>query len=90
MPRNYIQHNPFVLSRCENDIEGLSFLSARTVDSTIAGLEMNGNIAFLHAGLQRVNVSQPTAIMELSRFEGPCIMEHGDVLQEILRMLETH
>lgn len=83
MPENYIQPNPFVLSGRENGIEGLSFLSPSTVNFTIARLGMDGNIAFLHAGLQRVNVSQPTAAMDLFRFEGSCIMEHWDVLQEV-------
>ncbi|KAH8654920.1 hypothetical protein BGZ61DRAFT_372908 [Ilyonectria robusta] len=83
MPEDYIQHNPFVLSGRDNGIEGLSFVSPDTVNFTIARLEMDRDIAFVHSRLDRVDLSQPTAVVDLLRFEGSCLVEHWDVLQEV-------
>ncbi|RSL40698.1 hypothetical protein CEP53_013214 [Fusarium sp. AF-6] len=82
-PEDYIQHNPFVLSGRDNGIEGLSFVSPDTVNFTIARRGVDGTLAFIHTRLDRVNETQPTAAIDLFRFEGSCLVEHWDVLQEV-------
>lgn len=76
MPEDYIQHNPFAHSGRGNGIDALSFVSPDTVEFTIARLGIDGDIAFIHSGLVRVNRSQPTAAADFFRFEGSCLVEH--------------
>lgn len=82
MPEDYIQHNPFVLSGRDTAIQGLSFFSPETVNFTVARHGVDGGIAFAHVRMQIVGSSDPSAVVDLFRFNGSCMQEHWDVIQQ--------
>ncbi|KAH8650774.1 hypothetical protein BGZ61DRAFT_375473 [Ilyonectria robusta] len=83
VPEDYIQHNPFSLSGRDNSIKSLSFVSPDTVNFTISRVGLDDNLAFLHARLDTVGAERPSTVVDLFRFNGSCIQEHWDVIQEV-------
>jgi len=77
---NYIQHNPNALSGRQVAIDFLQdFLP--TVNNTIFHKAFSNNFGYLHYRLDMPN-SLPNAVVDIVRFDGTCIMEHWDVVQE--------
>ncbi|TDZ15861.1 hypothetical protein C8034_v003607 [Colletotrichum sidae] len=80
---SYIQHNPGALSGRNNTLAVLApFLSPATVTNTILNKGLDNNIAFIHYRMDIAGGGQPTAVVDVFRFEGTCIMEHWDVAQQ--------
>lgn len=80
---DYIQHNPNALSGRQNSLSVLEpFLSPSTVNYTIMNEAFQDNIAFIHYRMDFVGVVQPFAVVDVFRFNGTCIMEHWDVVQQ--------
>lgn len=81
---DYIQHNPNALSGRQNTLDVLApFLSPSTVNNTILNKGLDNNIAFIHYRMDlAIPGQQPTAVVDVFRFDGTCIMEHWDVAQQ--------
>jgi len=77
---SYIQHNPNALSGRQNAIDFLS-VGIKTANFTILNKGFVDDRGWVHARLD-VPASQPIAVVDLFRFDGSCVMEHWDVLQE--------
>ncbi|KAH6694256.1 hypothetical protein BKA61DRAFT_662927 [Leptodontidium sp. MPI-SDFR-AT-0119] len=77
----YIQHNPYVLSGL---LPAINFLKGYTVNFTFT-VEHTGfdrDLAWVHLKVQ--DPGKPvTAIFDLYRFNGSCIVEHWDVIQAL-------
>ncbi|EEY23487.1 hypothetical protein D7B24_009336 [Verticillium nonalfalfae] len=79
---DYIQHNPGALSGRQNALDALvPFLSLPGVNLTVLRQGFENNLAFIHSRLDIDGVAQPTAIVDIFRFNGTCIVEHWDVVQ---------
>ncbi|PSN69665.1 hypothetical protein BS50DRAFT_293049 [Corynespora cassiicola Philippines] len=79
---DYIQHNPTALSGRDNQLLALAFVTPETVNFTIRHLGLDGDIGFIFSRLDMVGAEQPTAVADFVRFNGTCLQEHWDVLQE--------
>ncbi|KAH6638487.1 hypothetical protein C7974DRAFT_391694 [Boeremia exigua] len=77
-----IQHNPNALSGRENTLQSLAFISPDTVNFTITHLGVDGDIGFVHSRFDLVGADQPSAVADFFRFNGTCIQEHWDAIQE--------
>lgn len=76
--RNYIEHNPNALSGWnETNIAGLAGLIASS-NFTIMHSALDNNAGYVHFR-QDTSGSPPTAIVDVVRFNGSCIVEHWDV-----------
>ncbi|KAF4867882.1 hypothetical protein CGCSCA1_v012949 [Colletotrichum siamense] len=80
---DYIQHNPDILSGRQNSLDALSqFLSPSNVNYTIINTGLDNNIAYIHYRMDVTGASEPSAVIDVFRFDGTCIMEHWDVAQQ--------
>ncbi|KAH8621928.1 hypothetical protein IG631_23323 [Alternaria alternata] len=79
---DYIQHNPNALSGRENTLQSLAFITPDTVKFTIRHLGVDGDIGFFFSRFERVGADQPAAVADFVRFNGTCIQEHWDAIQE--------
>ncbi|KAF9871447.1 hypothetical protein CkaCkLH20_11094 [Colletotrichum karsti] len=80
---DYIQHNPNVLSGRQASIDFLATLvTPDGVNMTIIHNNFDDNTGYIHYRLDTLGASQPTAIVDIFRFNGTCIVEHWDVIQE--------
>lgn len=82
MADDYIQHNPFALSGRQNGIDALSFVTPETVNFTVVHSGTDKDLAWIFSRVDQVGQDQPTAAADFFRFNGSCIQEHWDVLQE--------
>ncbi|KAL0936161.1 snoal-like polyketide cyclase family protein [Colletotrichum truncatum] len=83
MTEDYIQHNPRVLSGRQSSVDFLATLvTPDGVNMTIIHNSFDNNIGYIHYRLDTLGAPQPTAIVDVFRFEGSCIMEHWDVIQD--------
>ncbi|KAH6682339.1 hypothetical protein F5X68DRAFT_234051 [Plectosphaerella plurivora] len=82
VPEDYIQHNPHALSGRQNTIDVLEpLLSSEANNFTILRQAFTDNIAFAHIRLD-VEGAEPSAVVDVYRLNGTCIMEHWDVIQQ--------
>ncbi|KAF6784287.1 membrane protein [Colletotrichum sojae] len=91
LAEDYIQRNPYALSGRNNTIANLAFVSPETVNFKILNMALQGNAGFVHhkmdlAGEARPPViggeRKPTVVVDVMRFNGSCIQEHWDVMQQ--------
>lgn len=82
LAEDYIQRNPYVLSGRDNAVAGLAFVSPETVNFTILNTAFKENIGFVHFKMDVKGQEKPTAVVDVLRFEGTCIQEHWDVMQQ--------
>ncbi|KAF6835573.1 membrane protein [Colletotrichum plurivorum] len=91
LAEDYIQRNPYALSGRDNTVTTLAFVSPNTVNFTILNTALQGNIGFVHytmelSGEARPPViggeENPTVVVDVMRFNGSCIQEHWDVMQQ--------
>ncbi|KAH0424958.1 hypothetical protein CcaCcLH18_11278 [Colletotrichum camelliae] len=79
---NYIQHNPNVLSGRQNSVDFLATLvTPEGVNMTIIHNNFDNNTGYIHYRLDVFGAPEPTAIVDIFRFDGTCIVEHWDVIQ---------
>ncbi|PNS16440.1 hypothetical protein CAC42_174 [Sphaceloma murrayae] len=79
---DYIQHNPFALSGRDQVIAFFANVDPAAVNYTIISKGMDGNYGYIHYRFDQVNVTQPSAVADIFRFNGSCIQEHWDVIQQ--------
>lgn len=84
MAEDYIQHNPNVLSGRENSINTLKqFIIPGQANMTVLRSAVDNNFAFVHVRDDSAGPdAEPTAIVDVFRLDGTCIMEHWDVIQQ--------
>ncbi|KAF2220494.1 hypothetical protein BDZ85DRAFT_266686 [Elsinoe ampelina] len=79
---DYIQHNPFALSGRQAVIDFFSTVSPDAVNNTVISKGIDGNFAYVHYRIDQLNATQPSAVADIYRFNGSCIQEHWDVIQQ--------
>lgn len=80
---DYIQHNPDILSGRQNSLDVLGpFLSPNNVNYTIMNTGLDNSIAYIHYRMDLIGGGQPSAVVDVFRFDGTCIVEHWDVAQQ--------
>ncbi|KAE8441026.1 hypothetical protein EG329_006090 [Mollisiaceae sp. DMI_Dod_QoI] len=77
---DYIQHNPFAKSGRDNAITSLSPLLP-TLNFTILRTNFNNSTGWVHYRKDQTG-TLPTAVVDILRMNGSCIVEHWDVVQE--------
>jgi predicted SnoaL-like aldol condensation-catalyzing enzyme len=76
---SYIQHNPSALSGRQVAIDALSGI-VPSVKYTIMHQGVVNGTGYVHYRMD-YSGSSPTAVVDVFRFDGGCIMEHWDVAQ---------
>ncbi|KAF0331975.1 membrane protein [Colletotrichum asianum] len=71
---DYIQQNPIVICH--------SFVIPETVKFNVTLSGIDGDLAFVYLRMDIVGEPRPRAVVDLLRFNGSCIQEHWDVMQE--------
>ncbi|KAF9881423.1 hypothetical protein CkaCkLH20_00569 [Colletotrichum karsti] len=79
---DYIQHNPYALSGRDNSIQALSFVTPETVKFNVTFSGIDGDLAFVYLRMDVAGTPRPNAVVDLFRFNGSCVQEHWDVMQE--------
>ncbi|TKX18245.1 hypothetical protein C1H76_9719 [Elsinoe australis] len=79
---DYIQHNPFALSGRDNVIASFANINPAAVNYTVISKGIDGDFAYVHYRFDQLNVTQPSAVADIYRFNGSCIQEHWDVIQQ--------
>ncbi|KAH7111663.1 hypothetical protein B0J13DRAFT_659824 [Dactylonectria estremocensis] len=79
---DYIQHNPTSLSGRDESLQSLAFISPETVTFNIRHSGIDGEFAWVFSRLELAGQTEPTAAADFLRFNGSCIQEHWDVLQQ--------
>ncbi|KAF6820333.1 membrane protein [Colletotrichum musicola] len=82
LAEDYIQRNPYALSGRDNTIVNLAFVSPQTVNFTILNTALQGNTGFVHYKMELAGEQKPTVVVDVMRFNGSCIQEHWDVMQQ--------
>ncbi|PSN63419.1 hypothetical protein BS50DRAFT_591569 [Corynespora cassiicola Philippines] len=80
---DYIQHSPSALSGRDNNLASLSFINPANINFTIRFAGIDGNIGYIYSRADINGQDQPSAIADFLRFNGTCIQEHWDVVQEM-------
>ncbi|KAJ7692386.1 hypothetical protein B0H17DRAFT_934116 [Mycena rosella] len=79
---DYIQHNPFELDGITSSFNYLYPLFSNTsVTVQILHRVFEAPYGWLHYRVDGI-LEEPTAILDLFRFNGTCVQEHWDVIQE--------
>ncbi|KAF5517513.1 hypothetical protein CGCA056_v011157 [Colletotrichum aenigma] len=82
MTEDYIQHNPNVLSGRQSSVDFLATLvTPEGVNMTIIHNNFDNNTGYILYHLDTLGAPEPTAIVDIFRFDGTCIVEHWDVIQ---------
>ena len=79
---DYIQHNPFVLSGAQPSIDYLAPLLPQ-LNVTIYHHALDQNIGWVHYRIQGDAAPVETAIVDVYRFDGSCVVEHWDVIESL-------
>ncbi|KAB2571166.1 hypothetical protein DBV05_g10164 [Lasiodiplodia theobromae] len=79
---DYIQHNPNTLSGRQNSIDAVQAVidAGATFEVINTAFEDDWGYAFLRVNF--AGAAQPTAVVDILRMNGSCIVEHWDVMQE--------
>ncbi|KAF4555049.1 Hypothetical protein D9617_3g021180 [Elsinoe fawcettii] len=79
---DYIQHNPFALSGRQAVIDFFASVPRFSQNNTIINKGFGNGVGYIHYRVDRVNATQPSAVVDIFRYNGSCIQEHWDVIQE--------
>lgn len=79
---DYIQHNPGVLSGRQNAINAFQGLSTASFKYTVINKAYDNNVGWYHYKMEMPGGGQPYAVVDIVRFNGTCIQEHWDVVQQ--------
>lgn len=79
---DYIQHNPNILSGRQNSIDAVQAVidAGATFDIFNTAFDRDWGYVFLRANF--AGAEQPSAVVDIFRLNGSCIVEHWDVVQE--------
>lgn len=77
---DYIQHNPYATSGRQRAIDALTPIWP-SVRFTLANLGFSDNIGYVHQKMEMSGQAY-TAVIDVLRMNGTCIMEHWDVNQQ--------
>jgi predicted SnoaL-like aldol condensation-catalyzing enzyme len=81
IPADYIQHNPFELDGITSSFDFLNPIFSNTsVTVQILHRVFEAPYGWLHYRVDGL-LEEPTAIVDLFRFNGTCMQEHWDVIQ---------
>lgn len=79
---DYIQHNPYVLSGRQSFLDAFGSVGGGNSTFEIVHTALQNNIAWVH--YKNIASGSPlTAVVDIFRFNGSCIMEHWDVIQSL-------
>ncbi|PVI03673.1 hypothetical protein DM02DRAFT_611977 [Periconia macrospinosa] len=79
---DYIQHNPYVLSGRQSFLDAFGSGGGGNSTFEIVHTALQNNIAWVH--YKNIAPGSPlTAVVDVYRFNGSCIMEHWDVIQSL-------
>ncbi|KAF5026470.1 hypothetical protein F66182_1457 [Fusarium sp. NRRL 66182] len=78
----YLQHNPFATTGRQPSIDNLDWLTPETVEFTVVHSGVDNNIGFTFTRMDLPGQDQPTAVADFMRFNGSCLVEHWDSIQE--------
>ncbi|USP82867.1 snoal-like polyketide cyclase family [Curvularia clavata] len=79
---NYIQHNIDVLNGRQAFVDAFSAAAGGNSTTTIVHMALQNDIAWVH--YKSTTPGSPlTAIVDVFRFNGSCIMEHWDVIESL-------
>ncbi|EOD52807.1 snoal-like polyketide cyclase family protein [Neofusicoccum parvum] len=80
---DYIQHNPSVLSGRNISIAAFEEIvaSGTTFEPLMTGFDANHG--FVYSRVNFANAERPSAVADILRMNGSCIVEHWDVIQEM-------
>ncbi|KAJ7501253.1 hypothetical protein B0H11DRAFT_1855592, partial [Mycena galericulata] len=82
IPADYIQHNPLELDGITSSFDFLyPIFSNKSVTVEILHRVFEAPYGWLHYRVDGL-LAEPTAILDLFRFNGTCAQEHWDVIQE--------
>lgn len=83
---DYIQHNPWMTSGRQAAIDTLTPIFA-VADLRVRHVwfdpELETGTGGVHYRLRMPGAERPVAVMRLFRWEGTCLVEHWDVMQEV-------
>lgn len=79
---NYIQHNPNALSGKQNAINAFRNINLSGFRYTLISKGFDNNYGWFHYRLDYPGASQPSAVTDILRYEGSCVIEHWDVSQQ--------
>lgn len=77
---DYIQHNPSVLSGLQAAIDAFEYFLSPQIDYTVISTDFDCGRAWINYRMDVLGYL-PSAVADLYRFEGSCIVEHWDVLE---------
>ncbi|USW58205.1 Putative NTF2-like domain superfamily, SnoaL-like domain-containing protein [Septoria linicola] len=77
---SYIQHNPNVLSGRENAIAAFESFDLSGVNFTLLNVGLDGDRGWVHYRSEGAGM-EPSAIVDVFRFNESCIEQHWDVFQ---------
>jgi predicted SnoaL-like aldol condensation-catalyzing enzyme len=77
---NYIQHNPSFKSGRQVAQDGLSKFIP-TLNITVAKISLSNNTGWVFAKQETAGKPGYTAVVDLFRMDGSCVVEHWDVVQ---------
>lgn len=78
---DYIQHNPSVLSGRQAAVDVFESFPSPQINYTVISTGFACGRAWIHYRMDILG-SLPSAVVDLYRFEGSCIVEHWDVMEE--------
>ena len=81
MSEHYIQHNPYVLSGRQNSIDYVGPIF-KVANFTIVHHGFGENLGWVHTKMVVPEIPF-SALVDIYRFEGTCIVEHWDVLTQL-------
>lgn len=79
---DYIQHNPNILSGRQNAIDAVSAFVDAGATFDIINIAFADDLGYVYSRMNIAGAAQPTAVVDILRMNGSCIVEHWDVMQE--------
>ncbi|KAK7723632.1 hypothetical protein SLS57_004446 [Botryosphaeria dothidea] len=79
---DYIQHNPFFPSGRQVVLDAFASIPPGATNSSIINQGFDADRGWVHYRQDQAGAPQPSAVVDIYRFEGTCIREHWDVIQQ--------
>ncbi|KAL3472498.1 hypothetical protein BJX99DRAFT_235454 [Aspergillus californicus] len=79
---DYIQHTPSLLSGRQANIDWFKNVSPASLNFTILKTAFDNGIGWVHYRMDMLGAGEPFAVVDMVRFNGSCIQEHWDVVQQ--------
>ncbi|KAK7706861.1 hypothetical protein SLS57_009532 [Botryosphaeria dothidea] len=79
---DYIQHNPSVLSGRNNSLVAVTELVTPETTFEIQSTAFEADRGWVFSRVVFPGAEQPTAVVDVVRLDGSCLVEHWDVMQQ--------